>query len=46
VTLSAVSRGVWAADSPWHLTEEQWDDWLIQVETPNVCGTTNGGVWL
>jgi class 3 adenylate cyclase/pimeloyl-ACP methyl ester carboxylesterase len=32
VTVSAVSRGVWAADSPWHLAEEKWDDWLVQVE--------------
>jgi class 3 adenylate cyclase/pimeloyl-ACP methyl ester carboxylesterase len=32
VTLSAVSRGLWAADSPWHWTEEEWGDWLVKVE--------------
>ena len=32
VTLTATSRGVWATDSPWHWTEEDWGDWLAQVD--------------
>lgn len=32
VTSTATSRGVWAPDSPWHLTEDEWRDWLIDVE--------------
>ena len=32
VTYTATSRGVWALDSPWHWTEDEWRDWLAEIE--------------
>ena len=32
VTLEATSRGLWAPDSPWHWTEEDWGDWLAKLD--------------
>ena len=32
VTIGATSRSFWTPESPWHWTDEQWEEWLIKVE--------------
>jgi class 3 adenylate cyclase len=32
IAYQGASRGSWAPDAPWHLTEEAWEEWFQHVE--------------